>query len=355
MKTIPIIPCLLSLLLATVASGQEATPPVETAPVEPSPVKVYILLGQSNMLGFGKVGPEDRQGTLEYVTRTEKKYPEVVGADGKWKVRDDVRYVHVMQNGKEFSTERNEWLTVGEQFIGPELMIGHLLGDHHEETVLVLKACIGNRALGWDYLPPGSERFEYRGKTFGGYRDVKFSWTEGEGPDTDWENANWYAGKQYDDDTRYAKTVLANLGTYVPGATNYEIGGFFWFQGHKDQSKVMADRYEQNLVRFIKSLRTDFDAPDAPFVLATIAFGGRRIAGDGLKIVKAQLAVSGEEGNYPEFEGNVKSVDARPFWQPSHRSPSGDGTHYNNNALTYLDVGNGMGKAMVELLEGKSN
>lgn len=32
-----------------------------------------------------------------------------------------------------------------------------------EEPVLLLKACIGNRCLGWDLLPPASERFEFEG------------------------------------------------------------------------------------------------------------------------------------------------------------------------------------------------
>ena len=35
------------------------------------PVKVFILLGQSNMVGMGDVGAEEKQGTLEYVTKTE--------------------------------------------------------------------------------------------------------------------------------------------------------------------------------------------------------------------------------------------------------------------------------------------
>jgi hypothetical protein len=62
--------------------------------------------------------------------------------------------------------------------------------------------------------------------------------------------------------------------------------------------------------------------------------------------------VSGEKGKYPEFKGNVKSVDARPFWQPSRRSPGGGGHHYNGNAQTYMDVGNGLGNAMVDLIKG---
>ena len=50
------------------------------------PVKVYILLGQSNMLGFGKVSPVETQGTLEYITKTENKYPNIVDEDGTWKM-----------------------------------------------------------------------------------------------------------------------------------------------------------------------------------------------------------------------------------------------------------------------------
>ena len=40
------------------------------------------------------------------------------------------------------------------------MAIGHLLGDAIDAPVMILKSCIGNRSLGWDLLPPGSERFE---------------------------------------------------------------------------------------------------------------------------------------------------------------------------------------------------
>ena len=325
------------------------------------PVKVYILLGQSNMFGFGTIEPIEKRGTLQNVTKKEKKYTHLLDKNGNWAVRKDVRFVHVMQNKDTFKVLRNEWLTVGGnaqdsqpfKSIGPELAMGHILGDFHDEPVLILKACIGNRSLGWDYLPPGSERYEYRGTIHAGYRDTG-NWTKSEKPKTNWQSGAWYAGKQYDDDTRYAKAVLKDLPNYFPGASKYEIVGFSFWQGHKDTgNKVHAMRYEVNLVNFIKALRKDFKTPDAFFTCATIAFGGRKLAGNGLKIAKAQLAVSGDKGKYPEFKGNVKSVDARRFWQPSRRSPGGGGHHYNGNALTYLDVGNALGKAFVELHEQK--
>ncbi|MFO1062527.1 MAG: hypothetical protein U0892_01465 [Pirellulales bacterium] len=53
------------------------------------------MLGQSNMLGFGRVGLKD-QGLLEYFVKTANKYGHLVDEYGNWIERKDVRYVHVM-------------------------------------------------------------------------------------------------------------------------------------------------------------------------------------------------------------------------------------------------------------------
>lgn len=317
------------------------------------PVKVYILLGQSNMLGFGKVASADTPGTLEHLVKKQNKYPFLVDEAGQWKERKDVRYVHVMDKRgvdfndmTQFSDMKNQWLMAQGNF-GPELGFGHVLGDLHEEPVLVLKACIGNRSLGWDLLPPGSERYEFEGKTYAGYKDNPGAWIEGEPK----KAVNWYAGRQYDADTAHAKAVLGNLEKYYPGYSGqgYEVAGFVFWQGHKDQNAAHASRYELNLVRFIKSLRKDFRAPKAKFVMATIAFEGNELSGHGLTIANAQLAVSGETGKYPEFAGNVKTVDARPFWRDASVSPKNQAYHYNHNAETYMEVGIALGKAMKQL------
>ncbi|MFY8200309.1 MAG: hypothetical protein ACOVLE_06545, partial [Pirellula staleyi] len=59
------------------------------------PVKVFILLGQSNMLGFGRVGPKETKGSLEFMVQEKGKYPHLVDDADKWTTRQDVRYVHV--------------------------------------------------------------------------------------------------------------------------------------------------------------------------------------------------------------------------------------------------------------------
>ncbi len=111
-----------------------------------------------------------------------------------------------------------------------------------------------------------------------------------------------------------------------------------------------AKSYEKNLVNLINDLRKEFKAPKAPFTLATIAFDGDKLKGSSLTIVNAQLAVSGEKGKYPEFKGNVKTIDARKYWRPKDVSPTGAGYHYNHNAGTYMDVGDDLGRGMAELL-----
>ena len=305
------------------------------------PVKVFILMGQSNMLGKGRI--TGGEGSLENAVKNKKKYPYLVDDVGNWSERKDVRNVRVMPGKGGMQLFNNEWMSVkGSKTIGPEFGIGHRLGNALGAPVMILKSCIGNRSLGWDLLPPGSEPYEFDGKMVPGYRGTP------ENPKGNGEKVEgaWYAGKQYDDDTENAKKVITGLETYYPGAKGYEVAGFFFWQGEKDGgSAENSSRYEKNLVAFIKQLRIDFNAPGSKFVLATLGEATKGSGGNGGKVLDAQLAVDGASGRYPEFKGNVATVYASPL----SKGGSGNG-HYNGNAETYMDVGEAMGKAMVDLL-----
>ena len=67
------------------------------------------------------------------------------------------------------------------------------------------------------------------------------------------------------------------------------------------------------------------------------------------KILDAQLAVDGNTGKYPEFKGNVATVYSHPL-----SKGGASNSHYNGNAETYMNVGEAMGRAMVELLKNKT-
>lgn len=313
------------------------------------PVQVYILLGQSNMLGFGKIQPGNGkpEGSLVHAIKEKGLYPYLVDDNGDWTERKDVRNVRVMGSGLGGSRQfNNEWMTIKGNKIGPEIGIGHHVGNATEAGVLILKSCIGNRALGWDLLPPGGEGFEFtdsKGTTWvhPGYKGSPERWKKGEDP----KRITWYAGMQYDGDIARAKKVLADLDKYYPDAKSYEVAGFFWWQGDRDRrSEALSSRYEKNLVHLIKQLRKEFDAPKAKFVCASLGQTKKGDTDGGGKILDAILAVDGRSGKYPEFKGNVASVYSHPL-----SKGGSSGGHYGGNAETYMNVGEAMGQAMVEL------
>ena len=231
--------------------------------------------------------------------------------------------------------------------VGPEIGIGHHVGHVTDAPVMVLKSCIGNRALGWDLLPPGSESFEFTDSkqvtwVHPGYKGSPERWVKG----TDPKKINWYAGMQYDGDTARAKKVLSELDKYYPGANSYEVAGFFWWQGDRDsRSQALSSRYEKNLVKLIKQLRKDFNSPNAKFVCATLGQTKKGDTSNGGKILEAMFSVDGESGKYPEFKGNVAAVYTHPL-----SKGGSSGGHYGGNAETYMNVGEAMGKAMAKLL-----
>jgi hypothetical protein len=155
------------------------------------PVKVYIMSGQSNMVGFGTVtGPDS--SSLTTMTRTENKFPNLIDSEGNFIARQDVRYRGVI------SAIGNGPLAPGfganGGTFGPELGFGQVMGWFHDAPVLLLKSCTGNRSLGWDVLPPGSPSYVYGTTNYGGYGDWGNWPVGGEPPAT----GTWYAGKEFD-------------------------------------------------------------------------------------------------------------------------------------------------------------
>jgi len=207
-------------------------------------VKVFILLGQSNMVGAGKVKGGD--GSLEF--RGEGKEEISLPRAGGWQVDRSARMsaLYVTMSGK--GPLNNEWMTVKGNHAGARNRIGHVLGKCDGCAVISQRV---HRAtgLGWDLLPPGSERREFVPKDKAGlekklvYAGYRTNPSSGNGPGQGPQNRNpppgvdkngkpidWYAGKQWDSDIGDAKG-LADLGKHYPGAKGYEVffsGFFFW-------------------------------------------------------------------------------------------------------------------------------
>jgi hypothetical protein len=300
--------------------------PATAEPPAKAPLKVFILAGQSNMEGHGVVqGRPGQKGTLETLSQdpaSAARYRHLLDKEGEWVVRDDVWLSY-------YDTKCP--LTIGRSAarnaIGPELAFGWVVGDYLDEQVLLIKFGPGGTSLAGPWRPPSS----------GDTRDNR---KRGPG-----------VGDQYDGMIAGVKKQIANLKSDFPDydGRGYEIVGFGWHQGWNDGcSAADVAEYEKNMVNFIQDVRKDLGLPKLPFVIAGSGFGGWGQTIDRrLGIMAAQEAAANRE----EFP-NVKYVETRSFFRDGDVSPRPIRYHWCCNAESYYLIGEGMGKAMVELLGG---
>ena len=310
---------LLSLYLAASAVA-------ETIPAN-GKLKVFILAGQSNMVGFGQL--DGSPGTMEtYVKGNPKDYGQLVAKDGKRVVRDDVWIVNISDAQK----PQQGWLTTGygasEGHIGPEYGFGFVVGDAYEDPVLIIKSAWGGRSLFHNFLSPGSEEYA--------------------NPEKDGDK-----GFQYAEVLRHVKEITGDLKKYYPdyAGKGFEITGFGWHQGWNDRiNEKFNNEYESNMANFIRDIRKDLNAPALPFVIAESGMTGPEEKHPrALSLMKAQGAVA----QHAEFKGNVAFVGTRAFWRSKEESPNGQGYHWNCNAETYYLIGEAMGEAMKRVIKEK--
>ncbi len=286
----------------------------------PKPVQVFILAGQSNMQGVGRVAADPKRnggrGSLEYLTKnpaTAARFKHTIDQDGNWRVRNDVWIWYLGRKGG---------LSVGygakQNHIGPEFQFGHVIGDHFKEQVLIIKTAWGGKSLTRDFRPP---------------------------------SAGGEVGPYYREMVEHVQTVLSNLKDLFPGyeGQGYQLAGFGWHQGWNDGLKMTAVmEYEQNMAHLINDLRKELGVKNLPVVIANSGFGGRQQKIDRrLGIMKAQAAVA----QRAEFKGSVTTVETRDFFRPADVSSANQGYHWNANAETYFLIGNAMGEAMKKLVE----
>ena len=299
-------------------------------------VRVFILAGQSNMEGAGRIKADPKhnggQGSLEFLVKdsaTEQRFSPLVDAARQWRTRDDVWITYDDRKGP---------LTVGfgsraGETIGPELGFGWVMGDALAEPVLLIKCAWGGKSLAVDFRPPSAGQLPY---------------SLGEKGDAALAQDPAALGKYYGKILALTKAALADIKILVPGSDGkYVLAGFGWHQGWNDRINDQFNaEYESNMAHFIRDIRKDLGVPALPFVIAETGMNGPDEKHPrALSLMKAQAAVA----EHAEFKGNVAFVGTKAFWRPAEQSPSGQGYHWNNNAETYYLIGEAMGEAMKRL------
>jgi alpha-galactosidase len=313
---------------------------------DPDGIKVFILAGQSNMVGYGHSetgngGVAGAIGSLRHLAVNNGTFPDydyasllVNPADptnSAWRTRGDVK-AWWRDGGTELGgTVRKgdlgpPFLGIDTARYGPEYAFGQVLGDYYvANDVLVIKAAWGGKSLAVDFRPPSAVARVPGTQVGPFYRGI-------------FDNV---------------RDVLANLGTEFPqwSGTGYQIVGFGWHQGWNDRvDQASNDEYEANMKNFIDDVRAELGKPDLPFVIATTGMSGwTETHPRALSLMNAQLAMQNFT-KYPAHEGNVAVRDTRDFWRDASVSPIDQGFHWNQNGETQFLIGKSMGDLMVDLL-----
>ncbi|MFT4540722.1 MAG: hypothetical protein ACI841_000992 [Planctomycetota bacterium] len=278
-------------------------------PLAPKKLRIFLLVGQSNMQGKGKV---DQLQQLAQAETTRPQYGHWLDKSGDWATRDDVWMWYLDRMGP---------LTVGygspaEDRFGPELEIGRILGDAYDDPVLLIKTAWGGKSLALDFRPPSS------GGEVGAY---------------------------YEQTLESLRSVLATRKELFPEieCSAQQLEGVFWFQGWNDRvNQEFNDEYEVNLANWIRDLRKDLELPTLPVVIGETGQGGPdETHPRALSLMKAQAAVATSK----EFAATVSIVDTQAFYAEEPRHDGG--YHFFGNAANFFAIGAGLGNAMLELVE----
>ena len=123
-----------------------------------SPVKIFILAGQSNMLGQGDISPVTTPGTLEYIVANDPDgdYQFLADGGGGWVVRDDV---WIRDQDPPSQGGLTTWLrdtVTSPTRSAPNWASAIMIGDLYDNQVLIVKAAWGGKSLAVDFRPPSS-------------------------------------------------------------------------------------------------------------------------------------------------------------------------------------------------------
>ena len=293
----------------------------------PKPLKIYLLVGQSNMQGHAA------ERTLEHLGMDPKTAPllkAIRNADGTAKVQKNV-WISSIEPSLE-SGEKHGRLTVGYGAggrgpkIGPELTFGITMQNHVGEPILLIKTSWGGKSLNTDFRPPSAGPYEFNQQQLENFKKRGKDVAEARKEKTE------RTGVYYRLMLEHIHKVLVDIRRVYPdydAKAGYELAGFVWFQGWNDMVDGSTyptrgqpgsyDAYSKNLAHFIRDVRRDLKAPKLPFVIGVMGAGGpiakygpdqKRYAGIHGEFRKAMAAPA----KLPEFKGNVTAVFTENYW-----------------------------------------
>lgn len=320
-----------------------------------TPLKVFILAGQSNMEGKAQNKLLEYQATAP---ETKKRFASF-RKEGDWIVRDDVLIKFLNRHGK---------LTIGygsRDRTGVELQLGHLLGDYYEEPVLLIKTAWGGHSLYQKFRSPsaGLPSTEKLEKELAQAQERTRKTNEKRNQDNPlptMKDIKEGYGVSYRAMMAEVQETLASLETLFPSLKDPEpeIAGFVWFQGWNDQYNGAETEYAANMAHFIQDVRRDLDKPELPFVIGVMGQNGSKEAKGAMKVIQdAQLSM---EEKFPAVKAvptaplvDRAAEDRYPTWRDNiaewEKVGSDHAYHYLGSAIWFNRIGEAFATALLEI------
>ncbi|GAA5504608.1 sialate O-acetylesterase [Novipirellula caenicola] len=301
------------------------------------PLKIYIMAGQSNMVGTGGISTFDHIGDDP---ATAPLLDKMLGPDGKPRICDRVWISSLNGKMNQYGGEGFGRLTAGygvrredptkpDDFIGPEYLFGITMEESYDGPILIIKTAWGGQNLCVDYRPPGAGPYVLNDQQVEMYRERgKLDQIRTQRKEA--------TGRNYRYMVEHVRKVLGDIKRVYPDYdpdAGYELSGFVWFQGWNDfvdtatypdsRGEKQYNEYSELLAQFIRDVRKDLDAPELPFVVGVIGVYGDftpgtfRVVNQSDRRMKLFRKAMAAPAAMEEFKGSVVAVPTAPFRENS--------------------------------------
>ena len=235
--------------------------------------------------------------------------------------------------------------------IGPEYAFGLSIAEKVDGPILLIKTSWGGKSLNYNFRPPSAGAYELSEK-------------EKSGDKADEIKKN--ASLNYRMMNEAVHEVLDNLKDNHPAYdadAGYQLAGFVWFQGFNDQfSPEFRDNYKANMISFIKDVRRAYEVPNMPFVIGVLGTGvtAEKVAENLVSVGQREAAKA------PEFKDNVVAVESyteyslfsneifKKGWPKHYHEWDTVGSdrpyHYLGSGAFFVRLGDSFARSMADLI-----
>jgi len=287
------------------------------------PAKVFLIAGDDNVEGFGRLQQlEELLNNEKFAASDEAlKYAHLRDPNTKeWTGRKDVFVAYERERHKPLQGPLNmhDYGGLPDESFGPEVEMGHVLGNALDEPVILVKAGWSQKSLGHDFLPPSASGF------------TGFQWVR--------------TVDAVKDAIKNADKIIGSR-AYRNGRA--ELAGVVWWHGYSDM--VHADyrkNYRSNLEHLLQDLRHTFGQPRLPIVVGELGGSGTNPSTWETEMRGYQKEVC----SLKKFNQTTAYVETAKYVHRRDSHKIDNNVHYYGRGDTMIEIGNSFAVELLSLM-----